>query len=360
MTRIYLDWNASAPLRDSARRAIQDALDHCGNPSSVHTEGRHARHVIDNARQSLAEVLGIDPMTITFTSGATESAAIGLGGRHLRSSWIEHDCILSWTEQELVTDTDGQVAIEDPARSCLQLANGETGVIQHLPAGLALTDATQAFGKIPVHDAVSRVGLTLVSAHKIGGPKGVGAVIGSLDPDTTFSISGGGQEYGRRSGTENVYGIAGFGAAAVEADEEVRRGDWERVGELRDRLEVMLMDMSPDIVFFGNAASRLPNTSCFAAPGWKGETQVIEMDLAGIAISSGAACSSGKVGASKVLKAMGVHDELARSAIRVSIGPATDLHNIETFVRKWGRGLARQKHRVKGIVPPVHSIRTQI
>ena len=343
ISRIYLDWNASAPLRKSSLDMMVSTLKYSGNPSSVHKEGRKARNIIDIARHRIAEALSIDPMDITFTSGATEAATIALANRNLKSAPIEHESILAWTVPELHVDDMGIVNVINPSNSCLQLANGETGIIQDLPSGLALTDATQALGKIPLNATLFQTGLTIISSHKVGGPKGVGALLGKQDDEEIFRIGGGGQEFGRRSGTENIAGIAGFGIAVVEAIGELRQGAWENVRILRDQAEEMLKECSKDIVFFGQKSNRLPNTSCFALPNWKGDLQVIDMDLAGIAISAGSACSSGKIRSSKVLQSLGVSDEIAQSAIRLSIGPTTTFTEIEIFVDRWIEGLERRK-----------------
>jgi len=341
--RIYLDWNASAPLAAAARAAVHNALDSFGNPSSVHTEGRQARSIVDRARQDVADAVGADPMAVTFTSGATESAALALAGRGLQSADIEHDCIRAWTQATLPVDRAGHVTVTDPARSCLQMANGETGVLQDLPAGLAVSDATQAFGKIPLDAAEDTPRLLLLSAHKIGGPKGIGAIVGNLEVDAGVRLQGGGQEFGHRSGTENVAGIAGFGAAAATAADEVRTGVWDELCVLRDRFEILLRDAAKDVVMIGTEADRLPNTSCFALPGWKGETQVIEMDLAGFAISAGSACASGKVSSSAVLEAMDIPGPITRSSIRVSIGPGTTWAQLESFVHHWSKRAERHR-----------------
>ncbi|MCY4261367.1 MAG: aminotransferase class V-fold PLP-dependent enzyme [Rhodobacteraceae bacterium] len=340
--RIYLDWNATAPLAAAARAAVHHALDTVGNPSSIHTEGRQARAIVDQARQDLADAVGADPMEVTFTSGATESAALTLAGRDLQSAAIEHDCISAWTHTTLSVDTVGRVTVPDPARSCLQAANGETGVLQTLPSGIAVSDATQAFGKIPLRAARDAASQLLLSAHKIGGPKGVGAIVGQLDEDGHFRIRGGGQEFGRRSGTENIAGIAGFGAASRMAAAQVRDGIWQELQALRDRLEVLLQEVAGTVVLIGAGPERLPNTTCFALPGWKGSTQVIEMDLAGYAISAGSACASGKVAPSSALRAMRVPDEIAECSVRISLGPGIIWPQLEAFATEWGRKSRRR------------------
>ncbi|MEM6729787.1 MAG: aminotransferase class V-fold PLP-dependent enzyme, partial [Pseudomonadota bacterium] len=215
-------------------------------------------------------------------------------------------------------------------------ANSETGVMQALPPGIAVSDFTQAFGKVPVSFAWSGAEMALVSAHKLGGPKGVGALILKQGLDVSALIRGGGQEMGRRSGTENVIGIAGFGAAAAAAQRDLETGVWSRVEEFRNILEISLEGFAQPIIFIGKESPRLPNTSCFIAPGWRGETQVMQMDLAGFAVSAGSACSSGKVKASGVLTAMGHGAVAASQAIRVSIGPTTTEEDIRRFATTWG------------------------
>ncbi|RMH41868.1 MAG: aminotransferase class V-fold PLP-dependent enzyme, partial [Alphaproteobacteria bacterium] len=241
---------------------------------------------------------------------------------------------------------DGRVAVSDPANSVLQLANSETGILQDLPEGLAVTDLSQAFGKLPVAFNWLGADMALVSAHKLGGPKGVGALVVRRGLDVAPMIRGGGQEMGRRSGTENVIGIAGFGAAAEAAARDLADGVWARVEALRDRLEMLVADGAKDTIFVGNESRRLPNTSCLAVPGWKGETQVMQMDLAGFAVSAGSACSSGKARPSRALAAMGLGPQVAAGAIRVSLGPATTEAEVEAFARAWLDCHARHRARV--------------
>ena len=340
--RAYLDWNASAPLRPEARAAMLAALDVAGNPSSVHAEGRAARAIVERARAQVAVALGAAGADVVFTSGATEAAALALAGRDLAASGVEHEAVAAWTREALATGPDGRVAVEDPARATLQAANGETGVVQALPEGLAVVDATQAFGKVPFAFDWCGAEMAFVSAHKIGGPKGVGALLVRRGSDVAARIRGGGQEMGRRSGTENVAGIAGFGAAAEAAARDLADGAWERVAELRNVLESHLEAEAPGTIFPGRGAPRLPNTTCLASPGWKAETQVMQMDLAGFAVSAGSACSSGKVRASRVLLAMGLAPEVAGSAIRVSLGPATTEDEVRGFAEAWLRHRARR------------------
>ncbi|WP_323764185.1 cysteine desulfurase family protein [Marinovum sp.] len=345
MRRVYLDHNATAPLCEAARAAMVKAMDVVGNPSSVHSEGRRAKGLIETARRQLAEALGAGEADIVFTSGATEAAALALAGRGLVSGGIEHDCVGAWTEDALAVDGAGRVTVADPARTALQVANSETGILQELPTGLALTDAVQAFGKLPFSFAWSGAEMALVSAHKLGGPKGVGALVLQRGLDITAQIRGGGQEMGRRSGTENVIGIAGFGAAAAQAVRDLEAGVWERVAELRNILEKAIEAREKEIILVGKSTSRLPNTLCLIAPGWKGETQVMAMDLAGFAISAGSACSSGKVKSSRVLRAMGYGEQEAACAIRVSLGPSNTEDDVLRFAEAWCT--AYEKHRAR-------------
>jgi len=345
MKRVYLDHNATTPLRPEARDAMIAAMEVCGNPSSVHAEGRAAKAVIEKARAQVAAAFGADGADIVFTSGSTEGTALALEGRNLHGAAIEHDAVRAWTIEDLPVSNQGAVTVADPGRSTLQLANSETGLIQALPKGLAVTDATQAFGKLPIAFNWLDVQMALVSAHKLGGPKGVGAVVMKRGTDLEARIKGGGQEMGRRSGTENVIGIAGFGAAAEAAARDLANGVWEKVAELRNILEKALEAGSKSTIFVGKDQDRLPNTLCFATPGWKGETQVMQMDLSGFAISAGSACSSGKVKASAVLTAMGYDEATAASAVRVSLGPETSEEDVLRFAETWLE--KEKKHRAR-------------
>ena len=334
MSRVYLDYNATAPLRVEARAAMMRAMDVVGNPSSVHAEGRAAKGMGETARAQVAEALGASGADIIFTSGATEAAALLCAGRGLHGSGIEHDAVDVWGDASLVAKS-GQVTVPEPPKSLLQLANSETGLVQHLPQGLAVSDLTQGFGKIPFAFSWAGIVAGFVSAHKLGGPKGVGAIAIQTGVDLAAQIKGGGQEMGRRAGTENVIGIAGFGAAAAAAQRDLENGVWDRVAELRKILEKTLGDGAAELIFVGQGVNRLPNTSCVIRPGWKGETQVMAMDLAGFAISAGSACSSGTVKSSRVLRAMGYSERDAACAIRVSLGPETTDDEIMRFAEAW-------------------------
>lgn len=369
--RVYLDWNATAPLRPEARDAMIAAMDVVGNPSSVHAEGRAAKGIIETARGQVAELVGCEPSEIVFTSGATEAATavIKLSSYPIISP-IEHDCL--WVHAEKIgcdkdcyrafaVATDGIVAELDAEHTiwsnadlyCVQSANSETGVCQNwlnfLRSGQdRLVDATQSVFRLQENSG-QIADFFIFSAHKMGGPKGIGALsVGeeaSSKTERSPLIKGGGQEMGRRSGTENVIGIAGFGAAAVAAQRDLDNGEWERVAEMRDGMEEMILDAAPEVIVFGKDVPRLPNTSNFAVPHWKGETQVMQMDLAGFAVSAGSACSSGKVKASRVLKAMGFDDVTASSAIRVSMGPTTQQEDVTRFADVWIDHYRRFKRR---------------
>ncbi|MHC0053903.1 cysteine desulfurase family protein [Actibacterium sp. D379-3] len=333
--RVYLDHNATTPLRPEARAAMIAAMDVVGNPSSVHAEGRVAKALVERARAQVAAAFGAEGAEVVFTASASEAAALALAGRGLRAGGIEHDAVAAWVQGDLPVDAAGRVEVADPAQSCVQLANSETGIVQDLPAGLAVSDMTQAFGKLPLAFNWLGADMALISAHKLGGPKGVGALVLKRGIDLPAQIRGGGQEMGRRAGTENVIGIAGFGAAAEAAARDLADGVWDNVAERRDMLEEAIAAGANKTISVGKGAPRLPNTACFAAPGWKGETQVMQMDLAGFAISAGSACSSGKVRASRVLRAMGFGDDVAGAAIRVSLGPDTSEDDILRFADTW-------------------------
>lgn len=333
--RAYLDHNATTPLRPAAREAMIAAMDVYGNPSSVHSEGRKAKAILERARGDIASAFGADGADVIFTSSATESASLALSGRKLHAADVEHDAVNAWTNNDLSVDAEGAIKIDDPAESCVQMANSETGVVQTLPDGVAVSDMTQAFGKLPVAFNWTGAQMALISAHKLGGPKGIGALVVKRGTEVPAQLLGGGQEMGRRAGTENVIGAAGFAAAAKAAAQDLADGVWDRVAQLRDLLEERLIADAPEAIIVGKGAKRLPNTTAVAVPGWKGETQVMQMDLAGFAISAGSACSSGKVRASKVLTAMGYDEMTAASAIRVSLGPQTSEQDVMGFADKW-------------------------
>ncbi len=362
--RTYLDYNASAPLRPEARAAVLAALDIVGNPSSVHAEGRQARALIERARLQVAELVGARPADVVFTSGASEANATVIAGGWdtIFCSGLEHDSVRAATKVsgarvvEVQASRHGifdvsafadhllNVDIKRLGRAlvCLQLANNETGVIQPVGevAGIARRhgihvhcDAVQAPGRIAINCPVLGVDYLTLSAHKLGGPKGVGALVIVDGIPLRALIAGGGQERGRRAGTENISAIVGFGAAARAAHAEQSMVD--RIKSLRDTLETGIAELTPDAVIVGHPAPRLPNTTCVALDCPGAETAVIRLDLAGVSISAGAACSSGKVGASAALTAMGLEPEIARAAIRVSLGYGTTDLDIANFLAAW-------------------------
>lgn len=349
--RVYLDWNATAPLRPEARDAMLAATEIVGNPSSVHAEGRAAKSALERAREDVASALGAEGADVIFTSGATEAAALVLADRHgarLQCAGVEHAAVLSWCDATLQVDGAGQVQVPDPSCAALQLANPETGVIQDLPQGLAVSDMTQAFGKIPFAFNWLGVEAGFVSAHKLGGPRGIGALVVRRGTEIESRIKGGGQEQGRRAGTENLIGILGFAAAAKAAQNDLDQGLWEKTSEIRDKLMAALETGAEMITFPGRESRRLPNTLSVLAPGWKGETQVMQMDLAGFAVSAGSACSSGKVRPSNVLTAMGIAPEWAGDTLRVSIGPTTSARDVERFADAWLAAWQRWRNRNEG------------
>ncbi len=335
MKRVYLDYNATTPLAEASRHAIIEAMDLVGNPSSVYKEGRAAKALIEKARAQISEAFGASNADIVFTSSASEAAALSHAGRALMCSDVEHEAVSSWCRERLDINQNGEVSCPDPEKSSIQLANSETGILQDLPHGLAVSDCTQAFGKLPIAFNWLGCDMALISAHKLGGPKGVGALVLKQGLDVEAQIKGGGQEMGRRSGTENILGIAGFGAAAKASAKALEAGIWENVARLRDALEQRLVSEVGDLISVGRHAKRLPNTLNIITPGWKGETQVMQMDLAGFSVSAGSACSSGKVKSSKVLEAMGYDHNHATSAMRVSLGPHNTKEEIERFGDAW-------------------------
>ena len=345
-SRVYLDWNATTPLRPEARAAMIAAMDVVGNPSSAHAEGRAAKSLMEKSRAKVAAALGAEGADIVFTAGATEAAALACAGRGLVCAAVEHDAVAAWCEASLPVNAAGRVTVAEPARTALQLANSETGIVQDLPEGLAVSDLTQGFGKLPLAFNWLGCQMGLISAHKLGGPKGIGALVLRPGLEVAAQMRGGGQEMGRRAGTENLIGIAGFAAAAEAAARDLADGVWERVAEIRNILDSALSGFGFETISVGNSARRLPNTLNLIAPGWKGETQVMAMDLAGFAISAGSACSSGKVKASRTLRAMGFDEAVTGQAIRISIGPATTEEEVLRFAESWGRDYKRIRSRV--------------
>jgi cysteine desulfurase len=376
--RAYLDWNASAPISDQARQAMLVALDLSANASSVHAEGRAARRLIEDARTSVAVLAGTKAENVIFTSGATEAAATLLTPRYRMGrsplavsrvyvSATDHPCILGGgqfpSDRVMVVGVDGNGVVdlaalrralaghdkaEGLALVAMHVANNETGVIQPVAAigrvakdagAIVAFDAVQAAGRIPLDISNGSADFLILSSHKIGGPKGAGAIVAASNLMMPAAlIPGGGQEHGHRAGTENVAAIAGFGAAAHEALAALAAMDAVRA--VRDGIEAEIEGLAPDAVFYGREAERLANTSFFSLPGLKAETAQIAFDLAGVALSAGSACSSGRVGPSHVLKAMG-HD--GEGGLRVSVGRGTTAADIDLF-RKALEGIAARRN----------------
>lgn len=370
--RFYLDYNATAPLRPEVREAMVEALALYGNPSSVHAEGRAARAAIETARAKVAALVGAGLEDVVFTSGGTEANALALaaqsgGAWHCYISAVEHPSVLAGgrfypeTTTRIAVTPDGVADLGILAKELekhhlggwrpivsLMAANNETGAIQpvaeaskivHSAGGLLHTDAVQAAGRIALEMNALGADMLSLSAHKIGGPKGVGALVLGNGASVEPLIKGGGQERRRRAGTENVAGIVGFGAAAELATGDLAKS--KEIARLRDELEKKALAIVPDASVLSAKVERLPNTSCIAVPGVKAETLVIGLDLAGVAVSSGAACSSGKVEASHVLSAMGVPEDVAQGAIRVSLGFATERDDIESFLKAFAELIGR-------------------
>ncbi|MGD9785175.1 MAG: cysteine desulfurase family protein [Hyphomicrobiaceae bacterium] len=368
--RTYLDYNATAPLRSEAREAMLAAMSLTGNPSSVHAEGRRARAIVEEARNEVAALAGARPDEVVFTSGATEALNwVTRGGwSRILAARLEHPAVLEPSRRddllrEIAVSKEGAIDLpslaaaldasaEQPLPTLVfaQLANNETGITQDVAAVAALarakgavtaTDAVQAAGRIALDFASLGADLMVLSSHKIGGPKGVGALIARDGRFPPALISGGGQERRRRAGTENVEAIAGFGAAAHEARREATGTSHMRA--LRDNLEEQIRHLRPDAVIVGAASPRIPNTMAIGVPGTTAETVAIKLDLAGVAVSAGAACSSGKVGVSSVLAAMGLPVEIARAVIRVSLGHGTSETDIAAFIAAWSDAVTKAR-----------------
>jgi cysteine desulfurase len=342
--RVYLDYNSTSPLTEPSKRSILEAVELVGNASSIHAEGRKVKGIVEKAREQIAGAIDCEPENLVFTSGATEGAALLLRDRNVKCCAVEHPCVAAWCDEELTVTTNGLINIRNTLDSSVQLANSETGVLQKIPEGLFMSDIVQAIGKVKFSFKKSGLESAILSAHKFGGPVGVGVVVTKSSFDFETQFFGGGQEKGRRSGTENILAIAGFGSAIEFAKSRLDEGLWDRVKELRDFLEEELAYCSPNTIFIGKEVDRLPNTSCFVTDGWKGTLQVMQMDMAGFAISAGSACSSGTVKANKSLIAMGYEKNLADCGIRVSIGVETTKSQVQSFVKEWvkvfsGRGV---------------------
>ncbi len=360
---VYLDYNATAPMKPAVIAAVVEAMGRLGNASSVHRFGRLARRAVEEARERVAALVGARPEQVVFTSSGTEANNLALHGHgRVIVSAIEHDSVLRAAPHAeiLPVGADGVVDLEalarllsrdgKPALVSVLLANNETGVIQPVAevARLARShdclvhcDAVQAAGKIPVDLGSLGVHLMSLSAHKIAGPQGAGALVVADGVEVEPMLRGGGQERSRRAGTEGVAALAGFGVAAELAREGL--GNTASLTRLRDDLERRVLDLAPGVNIFGAEAPRVANTSCFTMPGVASETQVMALDLAGVAVSAGAACSSGKVQPSHVLRAMGASEAEAGGAIRVSLGWRTSAADIDRFVEAWGGLFARTR-----------------
>lgn len=352
--RIYMDWNATAKLSQATRLAMLEVWEEAGNPSSVHKEGRKAREHIEKARRKLADFIHAKPENIIFTSGGTEANNLAIhaaSSNPIFVSAIEHDSVLKPASRakamHIAVDQEGIVNLSDleqklksaaqPAFVSVMLANNETGVIQpiaevakivHLHNGLLHCDASQALNRIEVNLEQLGADMLTLSAHKAGGPLGVGALILRTDRVITPNMVGGGQEKSRRAGTENLPAIVGFAACLDQVD-------FQRTEMLRDLLEDQLTSMDPAIQIFGKSVKRLPNTTCLASGHKKSDALIIGFDLAGISISAGSACSSGKVKSSHVIEAMGYNNEVASRSIRISLGLDNTKEEIERFTEVW-------------------------
>jgi len=371
--RTYLDHNATAPLRPEAKAAMFAALDVCGNASSVHAEGRAARGGIEAAREAVSALAGWPARQVVFTSGGTEANAMALASQSetlLLLGAMEHPCVRAGhgfapdRVETIPAHAHGTIDLDwlsarlarasGKALVALQAANNETGVLQPVAEAAALVhrhggrlhcDAVQAFGRLPPDSLAGWGADTLaVSAHKLGGPQGVGALLMAPGAEPAALLRGGGQERGRRAGTENGAGIAGFGAAATAARRDLT-AEAPRLAALRDRLEAGLRQVFPETVVFGETAARLPNTSLFSMPGLSAETALIALDLAGCALSSGSACSSGTVRRSHVLDAMGVAPALASGALRASLGWSSDTDDVIRFLSAFEQVVSALHHR---------------
>jgi cysteine desulfurase len=354
MQRRYLDYNATAPLRLEAKEAIVKVMEDIGNASSIHWYGRQVRQTVESARQVIADYFGVSSARVVFTSGATESNNFALKGFKgiVITSAIEHDSVLTPRPDSLICSVDSNGLVDlshleallqqqtGPVLVSIMAANNETGVIQPLEHVRTLCDtyqawlhcdATQAIGKGLFDWQRLNCDLISCSSHKIGGPSGMGALIIQEKLPLFPLLRGGGQERSFRAGTENILGIVGF-ARALEV---CQHDDWSQIQQWRNQIEETLIKHYPDVTVFGSKVPRLPNTTNLTMPNVPNALQVMNFDLAGIALSAGAACSSGKVKPSHVLKAMGVADHLAQSSIRISLGWKTIAQDVQQFIKTW-------------------------
>ena len=334
--RRYFDWNASSLLCERSRHSLVSNLDLVGNASSVHSEGREARNIIERSRDDIMDLLGLDSGTIIFTSGASESAALFLHDKKMECSAIEHDCVKKWCDVSIPTMKNGLVCVSESKKNlALQIANSETGILQNMPKGIACSDAVQAVGKIDCKFDELQPDAFFLASHKVCGPKGVGVLFVKDGDLVQPTVIGGNQEFGLRAGTENFLLIAAFSEALAYSINLVKNGVWQEIEVLRNMLENEVREISKNTIVVGEKEKRLPNTSCMITPGWKGESQVIGLDLEGFSVSSGTACSSGKISEVIMLKEMEYNDDLSNSSIRVSLGPDTKKSDIEAFIFSW-------------------------
>ncbi len=342
--RRYFDWNASSLLCERSRHSLVSNLDLVGNASSVHSEGREARNIIERSRDDIMDLLGLDSGTIIFTSGASESAALFLHDKKMECSAIEHDCVKKWCDVSIPTMKNGLVCVSESKKNlALQIANSETGILQNMPKGIACSDAVQAVGKIDCKFDELQPDAFFLASHKVCGPKGVGVLFVKDGDLVQPTVIGGNQEFGLRAGTENFLLIAAFSEALAYSISLVKNGVWQEIEVLRNMLENEVREISKNTIVVGEKEKRLPNTSCLITPGWKGESQVIGLDLEGFSVSSGTACSSGKISEVIMLKEMEYNDDLSNSSIRVSLGPDTKKSDIEAFIFSWKQLYSRHK-----------------
>ena len=372
---VYLDHNATTQIRPQVIAAMAATMSEVGNPSSVHQHGQRSRKAVEVSRAQIGRALSARPEDVVFTSGGTESVNLAIncviaagGVKRLIVSAIEHSAVAEFAEKSglpveiLPVSTDGVAQLEWLARRldawnvdvdgvpflALMLANNEIGTIQpvakaaallHAAGGLLLIDATQAVGKIPVDFAASGADYMAFSGHKFGGPQGAGGLIMACNAPSAAHHHGGGQEKGRRPGTENLAGIVGLGLAIELATQSLE--DFAALTSWRDEIVAGIRASAPDMVLLGEGAERLPNTISLAIPGWKRENQVMAMDLAGVSISAGSACSSGKVRGSKVGGALQLSPELAEAVVRISLGWNSTRDDVDALLLAWKQAYAR-------------------
>lgn len=358
--RIYADYNATVPIRECAKEAMMSAYNICGNPSSIHKDGQKMRKILEDARKDLKSALGLYNNELIFTSGATEGAQLAIesakemGFENIFINASEHDAVFQYAQTKwqniniIKVLPNGEIDIEwlenaaniEKPLIIIMAANNETGIISPISrlsgiarqnGGALMVDATQAFGKIPSHEFAGFADWLIVSSHKVGGALGVGALVLGLGIDGARNRPGGGQEKSLRSGTQNTPAISGFAAAANEVTKNI---DFEskKIKAVRDEFEKQLKNSFNELVIIGEEAKRLPNTSCFYIKGWSAEYMVIALDLAGVSISSGSACSSGSVKVSRGLKAMGLNEADAKCVVRVSFGYKSTIEEAQKIV----------------------------